>query len=495
VTAGIVHIGVGNFHRAHQCVFSDDALGLPDHASWGYRGIGIMPGDRKMCDEMKGQDCLYTLWQKGVSGDEVRVIGCHSDIIFAPENCSTAVQALSDAATKIVTMTVTEKGYFVDLATGHLDTASPIVAADIEALKSADASSIGLKTAAGYLVAASRQRMTQGGSGFAILSCDNVQENGKKASMAVLEMAEAVDAALATWIRTNVTFPNSMVDRITPATTDELRAQLSAEKNIADGCPVSCESFLLWVVEDNFPHGRPQWEKCTSGTCIFVEDVVPYELMKLRLLNAVHQALSYPAALLGHEFVHNAMADERISKFLKLYMAAAGRTVPEVKGLDKKKWNEDVIDRFSNPAVLDTIFRLVEDATNRIAVALAPCLEDDAIAPGEGLPQADIEKILLPVSCWVQCLLGEAAGLKPGAVKLNRDDRGDAARGPAAEAWEASKSAAAKPEDAQKAALSFLSAAFGAKVARPAVAQSLIEQLKTLQSGGAEALLSKVCEG
>merc|ERR1712178_428807 len=165
--------------------------------------------------------------------------------------------------------------------------------------------------------------------------------------------------------------------------------------------PVVCGSFLLWVVEDKFTHGHPDWDKSKSGKCIFVDDVVPYELMKLRLLNAVHQALSYPASLLGHSLVHDAMADPKVAGFLTAYMNAAGKTVAKCKGLDKKEWCTTVIDRFSNPAIRDTIYRLTEDATNRIAVALAPCLNEDAVVGGKSLSDGDISAILCPVACWL----------------------------------------------------------------------------------------------
>merc|ERR1712187_611737 len=292
--------------------------------------------------------------------------------------------------------------------------------------------------------------------------------------------------------------PNSMVDRITPATTDELKTQLASEKKIEDGWPVVCEEFLLWVVEDKFPYGRPQWEKSTTGKCILTDDVVPYELMKLRLLNAVHQALSYPASLLGHELVHDSMADKRVSRFIEQYMAAAAKTCPNVKGLDKKDWCKTVIERFSNPAIRDTILRLTEDATNRIGVALAPCLHADAM-DGKSLSTSDLEAILLPVSCWIRCLLGESVGVFPAAAKLNKDDKMEKVKIPAAKLWaEVERTLSADVESVatesklQVSACDFLSAAFSEHAARPAVAAVLVKQVKILQIGGVEALLESV---
>ncbi|OLQ01236.1 Mannitol 2-dehydrogenase [Symbiodinium microadriaticum] len=436
VQPGIVHIGVGNFHRAHQCVFVEDTLELPGQESWAYRGVGLMPGDVKMRDILKEQDMMYALWQRGTDTEEVRVIGCHQEFYLATEDSEAILDLLSAAETKIVTLTVTEKGYFVNFATGKLDTASPAVASDIEALKAGKAT---LKTAAGFLVATAARRRSGAGT-------------------------RAVDKELATWISENVSFPNSMVDRITPATT-----------------------------EDKFPCGRAAWDKSTSGKCIFVEDVLPYELMKLRLLNGVHQALSYPAALLGHALVHEALADARISGFLKVYMAAAGRTVPPVEGLGKEEWCRTVLDRFGNPAVRDTIFRLNEDATNRMAVSLAPCLEEDAVPDGPPLSRIEIEALVLPVSCWVRQLVGADAKLAEKSPKaeipaLNRDDKSGVVTGPALAAWAAAGSA-------QEAAASFLETAFGAKAARPEVTKVLADQLQILKEKDVEALLHTVCGG
>merc|ERR1712187_1086514 len=215
--------------------------------------------------------------------------------------------------------------------------------------------------------------------------------------------------------------------------------------------------------------------------------------MKLRLLNAVHQALSYPASLLGHSLVHDAMADPRVSKFLKAYMNAAGKTVAKCKGLDKKEWCATVIDRFSNPAIRDTIYRLTEDATNRIAVALAPCLLADAVGGKRSLSKRDLMAILLPVGCWIRCLLGEEAGEFPAAAKLHNDDKGASVKGPAQAAWEAVK----KGEGSEEACAAFLKAAFGTEkdFARAEVAQCLATTLETMQKPNGLELAIRVGSG
>merc|ERR1712048_106549 len=303
-----------------------------------------------------------------------------------------------------------------------------------------------LKTPPGFIIAAAKKRAAAGVGGFGVMSCDNVPENGVTIGTAVTEMAEAVDPETAAWIKNECTFPNSMVDRIVPSTTEDFTKELADTHKIEDGWPILSEEFNLWVIEDKFPQGRPAWEKTKTGQCLFVEDVVPYELMKLRLLNSAHQAMAYPGALLGYELVHDAMADSRISRFMELYGAAAARTVPPVKGIDKDKWTSSVIDRFANPNVRDTIYRLNEDATNRIAVSLAPMLEEDTVAPASSkrewllgklglgslwkkkqdlsLSENELAVILLPVACWLRSMLEsevDGAGPLPAVAKLNRD--------------------------------------------------------------------------
>merc|ERR1712048_420713 len=191
-----------------------------------------------------------------------------------------------------------------------------------------------LKTAPGFIVAAAKKRAAAGVGGFAILSCDNVPENGVTVGTAVTEMAEAADAETSAWIKKECTFPNSMVDRIVPSTTEDFTKELADTHKIEDGWPILSEEFNLWVIEDKFPQGRPAWEKTKTGQCLFVEGVVPYELMKLRLLNSAHQAMAYPGALLGYEFVHSAMKNARLSSFMGHYGRVAARTVPPVKGIN-----------------------------------------------------------------------------------------------------------------------------------------------------------------
>ena len=294
VATGLMHFGVGGFHRAHQALFTDDVL--HSDPQWGICGVGLLPADARMRDVTAAQDRLYTVLMCAPdSPREARVVGSHSEYLFAPDEPAAVVERLADEAVRVLTLTVTEKGYSLDLATGLLDTASAAVQSDVRALRAGEL--IAFETATAYILAACALRRERGSRGFAALSCDNVQANGDMLRASVLGMAAEVDPELRAWIEASVTFPNSMVDRITPLTSPEVGESLRSEFGIEDKWPVICEDFIQWVVEDQFPHGRPAWEEAQGGgRCLFVDDVMPYELMKLRLLNGSHQVSPTPPA-------------------------------------------------------------------------------------------------------------------------------------------------------------------------------------------------------
>jgi len=393
VGKGIVHIGMGGFHRAHQARYTDAVLasGLDGALEWGISGVGLMSFDAKMRDTMGKQDCLYTLWARGGESD-IRVIGAHQEFLFAPDDPSTVVERLASAATKVVTLTITEKGYCSNLGTGDLDATLDAVKSDLEALKTG---STALKTAPGFLMAAAKRRKEAGAPQMAILSCDNVQANGDKMKKCTLQFAElAGGAELRSYVETAWTFPNSMVDRITPATNDSHREMLRSEYGIEDDWPVVCEDFIQWVVEDKFPVGRPPWDKVLAGSCLMVEDVMPYELMKLRLLNGSHQAVGFAGILVGHRAVDDAMADPTVCKFIESYMNAVEHSVPEVPGVDLSTYKAKLRQRFANVAIKDQLLRLTEDGRNRIEVACIPCLND--------MPETAFPPVAALVACWIR---------------------------------------------------------------------------------------------
>jgi mannitol 2-dehydrogenase len=354
VTAGVVHIGVGGFHRAHQALFHDRLLERGE-SDWGLCGMGVLDADRRMQDALDAQDGLYTLVEKHANGDwDARVIGAIVAHRFAPADRDAAIEALAVDTTRIVSLTITEGGYDLD----------------------------GAPTAAYELVTeALRRRRDRGTVPFTVMSCDNLEGNGHRAHHAFTTFAGREDAELGAWIEEHVAFPSSMVDRITPATTDEDRREIEERFGVDDRWPVVCEPFIQWVLEDSFCAGRPPYEKV--GVQV-VDDVEPYELMKLRLLNASHQALAYFGHLCGYELVHDAAQDPLFRRLLLGYMEEeATPTLPPVPGVDLAEYRHTLIERFSNPGVRDTIARLAADSSDRIPKWLLPVIRRQLEDGGE----------------------------------------------------------------------------------------------------------------
>lgn len=376
VTPGIVHIGVGGFHRAHQAMYLDRLMNEGKALDWGIIGLGVMPSDVRMRDALAGQDHLYTLTTKAPDGTEdPRVIGSIIDYIFAPDDPAAAVALLADPRIRIVSLTVTEGGYNIDHVTGDFLHGSEHVAhdrAELAAGRTGD-----LHTFFGLVTAALIARRAAGTPPFTVMSCDNIQGNGDTAHRTFLAFAASVDEDLASWIDANVTFPNSMVDRITPETTDADRDDV-ASHGYTDAWPVVAEDFTQWVLEDSFPAGRPPYEKVGVEV---VEDVVPYELMKLRLLNASHQGLCYFGHLAGHRMVHDVMADPRFGAFLLAYMEQeATPTLRPLPGVDLDTYRHTLIARFGNVAVKDTVARLCAESSDRIPKWLLPVVRENLAA-------------------------------------------------------------------------------------------------------------------
>lgn len=353
--AGIVHFGIGNFHRAHQAVYLDALFceGL-DH-DWAILGAGVMPSDAKLRDRLESQDYLTTVVEQEAERSDARVIGSMIGYV-EPGDPVAIIAALSDPAIRIVSMTITEGGYFIDPATGDFNPDHPDMKHDAENPERP-------RTVFGLILAGLKARRTAGTLPFTVMSCDNIPGNGHVTENAVAGLAERVDPDFATWVRGNVAFPNGMVDRITPATGDREIALLKDQFGIDDSWPVFCEDFKQWVLEDNFPAGRPALEK--AGVT-FVDDVAPYELMKLRILNGGHAAIAYPAALMDIHFVHEAMENDLIRQFLaKLEHEEIIPGVPPVPGTDLGDYYDLIERRFANPKIGDTIARLCLDGSNR----------------------------------------------------------------------------------------------------------------------------------
>lgn len=370
ITPGIAHFGVGNFHRSHQAMYLNQLITQGGHDDWGIVGIGVMPGDSAMRDALAGQEYRYTLVQKHGDGRiDAQQIASIRGYHFAPEDSVAVLTLLTDPAIRIVSLTITEGGYNIDRK-GEFDLSNPRIQRDLADLGNP-------ATVFGYITEALRIRRDHTIAPFTVMSCDNLPGNGDVTRQAITAFAGAIDESLAGWIDENVTFPNSMVDRITPVTTEKDRALVEERFGIHDAWPVVTEPFTQWVLEDDFCNGRPVFE--SAGVQI-VEDVAPYELMKLRLLNASHQAMAYLGILRGHQFVHEAVADGEIERFLREYLDEARQTLTPVAGLDIDEYIESLFTRFRNPYIADTLARLAVDASDRIPKFVLPTIRDNLAA-------------------------------------------------------------------------------------------------------------------
>jgi mannitol 2-dehydrogenase len=372
---GIVHFGVGGFHRAHQAMYLDRLMDEGKALDWAICGVGVMPFDRRMQEALDAQDGLYTLVVKAPDGTlSAQVVGSIREYLFAPDDPEAVIEKMAADSTRIVSLTVTEGGYNFNAVTGEFDETNPDVVHDLQP-------GAAPKTSFGLITEALARRRQRGLPPFTIMSCDNIQGNGDAARRSFAAFARLRDPALGEWVEGSVRFPNSMVDRITPVTTEEDIAEVSRRFGIDDRWPVVCEPFTQWVLEDSFTVGRPPFED--AGVQI-VADVEPYELMKLRLLNASHQALCYFGYLAGYRLVHEVCQDELFATFLLAYMDREGTpTLEPVPGIDLDEYKHNLIARFSNAGVRDTVARLCAESSDRIPKWLLPVVRHNLASGGE----------------------------------------------------------------------------------------------------------------
>jgi mannitol 2-dehydrogenase len=420
VTPGVVHFGVGGFHRAHQAMYHDRLMNEGNSLDWGICGVGVLPADRLMRDVLDAQDGLYTLVRKDSDGTwEPRVIGSIVEYLFAPADPEAVIEKMAAPSTRIVSLTITEGGYNISDVTGEFDVANPDVVRDLEP----DAVP---RTTFGLVTEALRRRRSRGLAPFTVMSCDNLQGNGRLSQRVFTTFARLRDPDLGDWVEREARFPNSMVDRITPVTTDADRAEIRERFGVEDRWPVVCEPYTQWVLEDTFTAGRPPYEQ--AGVQV-VDHVEPYELMKLRLLNGSHQAMCYFAYLSGYRLVHEAAQDPLFRAFLFGYMdEEATPTLAPVPGVDLDGYKHTLIERFSNPQVRDTVARLCAESSDRIPKWLLPVLRQQLANGGE------IRRSAAVVASWARYAEGvDEAGepidvvdrLRDSLMRLARRQRDD----------------------------------------------------------------------
>lgn len=393
VRTGIVHIGVGGFHRAHQAAYLDQLMNEGKALDWGISGVGLLPHDRRMHEVMTAQDCLYTLVVKHPDGSlQPRVVGSIVAYLFAPDDPEAVLEVMADPGTRIVSLTITEGGYLVHPVTGDFDADDPAIQKDLQAGSAPS-------TAFGFIAEALSRRRQRSVPPFTVVSCDNIPGNGEVAHKMISAFARLKDPELADWLEREVSFPNSMVDRITPVTTEADRALLAERFGVEDAWPVVCEPFTQWALEDNFSNGRPPFQDVGVQ---MVKDVEPYELMKLRLLNASHQALCYLGYLAGYRYAHEVCQDPLFTKFLLGYMDhEATPTLAPVPGVDLQQYKHQLIERFANPEIRDTLARLCAESSDRIPKWLLPVIREQLATGGE------IGRSALVVAAWARYAEGQ----------------------------------------------------------------------------------------
>jgi fructuronate reductase len=388
IDIGIVHLGIGAFHRAQTAVYSDDALAL-EPASWGICGVSLRSADVR--DRLSPQNGLYTAVEKSPGGVRRRVIGSVREVLFLGDQRDAVHARLAAPGTRIVTLTITEKGYCHDPATGKLNFAHPDIVHDL-AQPERPQSAIGL------IVAGLDARRRSGERAFTVVCCDNLPQNGALVHGLVIAFGEARDPALARWIEDHASFPSTMVDRIVPATTDADIAENDAVLGLHDAAPVVHEPFRQWAIEDDFVAERPAWERAGAE---LVRDVAPFEAMKLRLLNGSHSAFAYLGFLAGHEFIYQVAAREEFVAFMRRLMR--DEVAPTLKlppGVDVVAYQKALIARFGNPALPHRTQQIAMDGSQKLPQRLLGTVRDNLAA---GRP---IELVTLAVAGWMRYASG-----------------------------------------------------------------------------------------
>jgi fructuronate reductase/mannitol 2-dehydrogenase len=388
LSPGFLHIGVGGFHRAHQGAFLDELAERRISNEWGVRGLSLRNGTGR--ERLLRQDCVYSILQRGAAGDEVRVVGALLEYLLAPENPDGALAALASPRTKVLSITVTGNGYGLNSA-GELDAHDPLVAQDL-------ATPARPCSLPGYLVEGLRLRRDAGLPPFTVLSCDNIPANGRAVRRAVVSFARLRDERLADWIEQNVAFPATVVDRITPEAGAEDRLLVERSFGIRDLCPVVCEDFTQWIVEDDFRNGRPPLDEVGAR---FVADVTPYELHKKRLLNGSHCALGYLGYLSGHRRTDEVLADPALRDYVEsLIDQEVGPLLPAIFGFDSAEYKRTLLTRLANPRIGDRLQRLCRRGSTKMPAYLIPSLTE---AIERGRPHGGLT---LAVAAWFRYLSG-----------------------------------------------------------------------------------------
>ncbi|WP_432460964.1 fructuronate reductase [Agarivorans sp. QJM3NY_25] len=397
----IVHLGFGAFHRAHQALFTNEVLDKSS-SDWGICEINLFGGE-ELIRQLRQQDHLYTVSEKGATETTVKLIASVTESLHPSFEGSQAVLAkMAEPQVAIISMTITEKGYCVDPTSGRLDLNNSLIATDLANPRQPS-------SAIAYIVEALRMRRDLGRRAFTVMSCDNVQENGHVARAAVLDFAQAVDQELAAWIEAEVSFPCTMVDRIVPAATAETLEEISQQLGVADPCGIACEPFKQWVIEDNFVNGRPDWDIAGAE---FVSNVVPFEEMKLRMLNGSHSFLAYLGYLGGYQHISDTMSNESYRQAaFDLMIKAQAPTLNMPEGTDLLAYAKQLIERFSNPSLKHQTWQIAMDGSQKIPQRFGSALRYHL---NQG---SDYKWLAMGIAAWMKYVGGEDENQQPIEVR------------------------------------------------------------------------------
>ncbi|KAF4459268.1 mannitol 2-dehydrogenase [Fusarium albosuccineum] len=372
VKEGIVHVGVGGFHRAHLAVYVDQLLQKHDQKNWAICGVGLRPNDSAMRDVLKDQDHLYTVIERSAKGSFANVVGSINSFIFAPDNREAVIDKMAHPDTHIVSLTITESGYYYNENTHELQSHHADIQHDV-----AEENTNSPISTYGFLYAALAKRHAQGLKPFTVMSCDNMQKNGTITRNMLESFARLKNPELAKWIVEEGAFPNAMVDRITPATSQNDIKSLAENFGIEDAWPVVTEPFMQWVIEDKFCDGRPPFEKVGVQVVHDVHDVEQFEKHKLRLLNASHSAMAYGGQLAGFAYVHEVMEHPIYRKFVwQMMQQEVKPLLPEIPDVDIDQYCNTLMERFSNPTIMDQIPRIALNASGKIPQFIMPSIAE-----------------------------------------------------------------------------------------------------------------------
>ncbi len=459
---GILHLGIGAFHRAHMAAYTDTALAAGD-PRWGILGASLRSPDTR--DALAPQDGLYAVAERDASGERLRVVGAVTRLLVAPEDPGALVAALAAPETRIVSLTVTEKGYCHSPATGELDERHPDVVHDLAHPEAP-------RSAPGFVVEALRRRRAAGLPFFTALCCDNLPQNGATLRRVLVRFAELRDPDLGRALAGELRCPATMVDRIVPATTDADRDGIAAGLGLRDAWPTATEPFTQWVIEDDFACGRPDWDRAGAS---FVADVAPFELAKLRMLNGSHSTLAYLGYLAGHETVADALAAPGFAALVRgLMRDEVAPTLPPVPGLDLTSYADSLVARFRNPALRHRTWQIAMDGTQKLPQRLLGTVRD-RLAAG-----ASIDRLALGVAAWIRYATGRDE--RGGAIDL-RDPLADELR---------RRTAGLGGAGALAEALLGLDAVFGRDLpAEPRFTRAVVDALSTLMRDGAAASVAR----